>query len=159
MLPHLIELSGLGWDATAPFDAGKTLGEALLEPTRIYVKPLLKAIRETGAIKALAHITGGGFPENIPRVLPKTLAAEVDLASIPVKPVFRWLASTGGVAEREMLRTFNCGIGMIAVVPADKASEVTAVLMAEGETVVTLGRMIARTEDAAGVSYKGMLAL
>jgi phosphoribosylformylglycinamidine cyclo-ligase len=159
LVRKIVELSGLGWDTTAPFDAGKTLGEALLEPTKIYVKPLLKAIRETGAIKALAHITGGGFPENIPRVLPKALAAEVDLAAIPVKPVFRWLASTGGVAEKEMLRTFNCGIGMIAVVPADKAAEVAAVLTAEGETVVTLGRMIARAEGAAGVSYKGTLAL
>jgi phosphoribosylformylglycinamidine cyclo-ligase len=123
------------------------------------VKPLLKAIRETGAIKALAHITGGGFPENIPRVLPKTLAAEVDLDAIPVKPVFRWLAATGGVAEKEMLRTFNCGIGMIAVVPADKAEAVAAILAGEGETVVTLGRMIARAEGAAGVGYKGKLPL
>jgi phosphoribosylformylglycinamidine cyclo-ligase len=159
LVRKIVELSGLGWDAKAPFDADKTLGEALLTPTRIYVKPLLKAIRETGAIKALAHITGGGFPENIPRVLPKTLAAEVDLAAIPVKPVFRWLAATGGVAEKEMLRTFNCGIGMIAVVPADKAEAVAAVLTGEGETVVTLGRMIARTDGAAGVSYKGALAL
>ena len=159
LVRKIVELSGLGWDAKAPFDGEKTLGEALLEPTKIYVKPLLKAIRETGAIKALAHITGGGFPENIPRVLPKTLAAEVDLDAIPVRPVFRWLASTGGVAEKEMLRTFNCGIGMIAVVPADKAEAVTAILTGEGETVVTLGRMVARTEGAAGVSYKGKLAL
>ena len=159
LVRKIVELSGLGWDAQAPFDAGKTLGEALLTPTKIYVKPLLKAIRETGAIKALAHITGGGFPENIPRVLPKTLSAEVDLAAIPVKPVFRWIAATGGVAEKEMLRTFNCGIGMIAVVPAEQAEAVAAILTAEGETVVTLGRMIARTEGAAGVSYKGTLAL
>ena len=159
LVRKIVEFSGLGWDAKAPFDGDKTLGEALLTPTKIYVKPLLKAIRETGAIKALAHITGGGFPENIPRVLPKTLAAEVDLDAIPVKPVFRWLASTGGVAEKEMLRTFNCGIGMIAVVPADKAEAVAAILTGEGETVVRLGRMIARTEGAAGVSYKGKLAL
>jgi phosphoribosylformylglycinamidine cyclo-ligase len=159
LVRKIVELSGLGWDTKAPFDADKTLGEALLTPTKIYVKPLLKAIRETGAIKALAHITGGGFPENIPRVLPKTLAAEVDLAAIPVKPVFRWLAATGGVADTEMLRTFNCGVGMIAVVPADKAEAVAEILTAEGEAVVTLGRMIARAEGAAGVSYKGKLAL
>jgi phosphoribosylformylglycinamidine cyclo-ligase len=159
LVRRIVELSGLGWDAKAPFDTDKTLGEALLTPTKIYVKPLLKAIRETGAIKALAHITGGGFPENIPRVLPKTLAAEVDLDAIPVKPVFRWLAATGGVAEKEMLRTFNCGIGMIAVVPADKAEAVAAILAGEGETVVTLGRMIARAEGAAGVGYKGKLPL
>jgi phosphoribosylformylglycinamidine cyclo-ligase len=159
LVRKIVELSGLGWDAKAPFDDEKTLGEALLTPTRIYVKSLLKAIRETGSIKALAHITGGGFPENIPRVLPKAFAAEVDLDAIPLKPVFKWLASVGGVAEKEMLRTFNCGVGMIAVVPADKAAEVAAVLEAEGETVVTLGRMIARSEGDAGVSYKGQLAL
>jgi len=159
LVRKIVELSGLGWDARAPFDADRTLGEALLEPTKIYVKSLLKAIRETGAIKALAHITGGGFPENIPRVLPRALVAEVDLTTIPVKPVFRWLASTGGVAEKEMLRTFNCGIGMICVVAANRAAEVAAVLTTEGETVVTLGRMIARAEGAAGVSYKGTLAL
>jgi phosphoribosylformylglycinamidine cyclo-ligase len=159
LVRKIVELSGLAWDAKAPFAEDMTLAEALLTPTKIYVKPLLKAIRETGAIKALAHITGGGFPENIPRVLPKTLAAEIDLAAIPVKPVFRWLAAQGGVAEKEMLRTFNCGIGMIAVVPADQAEAVAAVLTQEGETVVTLGRMVARDEGAAGVSYKGSLAL
>jgi phosphoribosylformylglycinamidine cyclo-ligase len=159
LVRRIVELSGLGWSAPAPFGTDKSLGEALLEPTRIYVKPLLKAIRETGAIKALAHITGGGFPENIPRVLPKTLAAEIELGAIPVPPVFSWLASTGGVAEREMLRTFNCGIGMILVVPAERASDVSAILAAEGESVVTLGRMVARTEGAPGVSYKGKLGL
>jgi phosphoribosylformylglycinamidine cyclo-ligase len=159
LVRKIVELSGLGWEAKAPFEDGKTLAEALLEPTKIYVKPLLKAIRDTGVIKALAHITGGGFPENIPRVLPKTLAAEIDLAAIPVKPVFRWLASVGGVAEKEMLRTFNCGIGMIVVVPETEANRVASVLTEEGETVVALGRMIARAEGAAGVSYKGSLAL
>jgi len=159
LVRRIVELSGLKWDDRAPFDAEKSLAEALLEPTRIYVKPLLKAIRETDAIKALAHITGGGFPENIPRVLPKSLSAEIDLAAIPVKPVFRWLAATGGVAEKEMLRTFNCGIGMIAVVSPDKAEAVAEVLAGEGETVVRLGQMVARPEDEAGVIYKGRLAL
>jgi phosphoribosylformylglycinamidine cyclo-ligase len=159
LVRKIVEMSGLGWEASAPFEPQKSLAEALLTPTRIYVKPLLGAIRESGAIRALAHITGGGFPENIPRVLPKTLAAEIDLAAIPVKPVFRWLAATGGVAEREMLRTFNCGIGMIAVVPADQAVAVSAMLADAGETVVTLGRMIARAEGAPGVAYKGALAL
>jgi phosphoribosylformylglycinamidine cyclo-ligase len=141
LVRRIVELSGLGWDGPAPFEAGKSLGEALLTPTKIYVKPLLKAIRETGAIKALAHITGGGFPENIPRVLPKTLAAEVDLDAIPVKPVFRWLASTGGVAEREMLRTFNCGIGMILVADPARAGAIGAALEARGETVRVIGRI------------------
>ncbi|MGN6448264.1 MAG: AIR synthase-related protein, partial [Brucella intermedia] len=108
-------------------------------------------------IKALAHITGGGFPDNIPRVLPEGLAAEIDLASISVPPVFSWLAKTGGVAPNEMLRTFNCGIGMIAVVKPEKVDEVVAALAAEGEKVVTLGQMVKREKD--GVVYKGQLAL
>jgi phosphoribosylformylglycinamidine cyclo-ligase len=159
LVRKIVELSGLDWDAPAPFAEDKKLGEALLEPTRIYVKPLLKAIRETGAIKALAHITGGGFPENIPRVLPKHLAAEIDLAAVNVPPVFSWLAKAGGVDSREMLRTFNCGVGMIAVVASENVATVSAALEAEGETVVTLGRMIARDEGAAGTVYKGTLAI
>ncbi|MEN9895255.1 MAG: phosphoribosylformylglycinamidine cyclo-ligase, partial [Pseudomonadota bacterium] len=137
----------------------KTLGEALLVPTRIYVRSLLRAIRETHGIKALAHLTGGGFPENIPRVLPKHLAAEINLAAIGVPPVFSWLAKTGGVTEPEMLRTFNCGIGMIVVVAPEQAKAVTDVLAREGEKVVELGRMIPRPDGAAGVQYQGSLAL
>jgi phosphoribosylformylglycinamidine cyclo-ligase len=159
LVRKIVELSGLSYDAPAPFAPEKKLGEALLTPTRIYVKPLLKAIRETGAIKALAHITGGGFPENIPRVLPKHLAAEIDLASVKAPAVFSWLAKTGGVAPNEMLRTFNCGVGMIAVVSPEKADEVAAVLEAEGETVFRLGRMVARAEGAHGTVYKGTLTL
>ena len=81
------------------------------------------AIRETGAVKALAHITGGGFPDNIPRVLPKNLSAQIDIARIPVRPVFKWLAKTGGIAEKEMLRTFNCGIGMVLIVAEKHAAK------------------------------------
>ncbi len=159
LVRKIVEISGLAYDAPAPFAPEKKLGEALLTPTRIYVKPLLKAIRETGAIKALAHITGGGFPENIPRVLPKHLAAEIDLAAVKAPAVFSWLAKTGGVAPNEMLRTFNCGVGMIAVVSPDKADQVAAVLEAEGETVFRLGRMVARAEGAHGTVYKGSLTL
>ena len=159
LVRKIVALSGLAWDAPAPFNTEKSLGEALLEPTRIYVKPLLKAIRETGSIKALAHITGGGFPENIPRVLPENLAAEIDLGSIPVPSVFSWLAGTGGVAPTEMLRTFNCGIGMIAVVAAENAQAVTEALAAEGEAVVALGRMVARENGAPGTIYRGTLGL
>ena len=159
LVRKIVGLSGLGWDAPAPFADGKTLGEALLEPTRIYVTPLLAAIRRTNAIKALAHITGGGFPENIPRVLPKHLAAEIDLSAFAVPAVFSWLAKTGGVEAREMLRTFNCGIGMIAVVAAQDADAVREALAAEGEKVVTLGRMVSRAEGEAGTVYKGTLAL
>ena len=159
LVRRIVELSGLGWQDAAPFAAGQTLGEALLTPTRIYVKSLLSAIRSSGAIKALAHITGGGFPDNIPRVLPETLAAEINLSAIPVPAVFSWLAKTGGVEAHEMLRTFNCGVGMIVVVPADKAELVAETLKAEGETVVTLGRMIARDADQQGVVYQGTLSL
>ncbi|MEZ2129183.1 MULTISPECIES: phosphoribosylformylglycinamidine cyclo-ligase [unclassified Sinorhizobium] len=159
LVRKIVEISGLDWDAPAPFAEGKKLGEALLTPTRIYVKPLLKAIRETGALKALAHITGGGFPENIPRVLPKHLTAEIDLAAVDVPPVFSWLAKTGGVEAKEMLRTFNCGVGMIIVVAPENAAAVTAVLEADGEKVIKLGRMIARAESIAGTAYKGTLSI
>ncbi|WP_426239731.1 phosphoribosylformylglycinamidine cyclo-ligase [Pararhizobium sp. DWP1-1-3] len=158
LVRKIVSLSGLAWDAPAPFGEG-TLADVLMTPTRIYVKPLLKAIRETGKLKALAHITGGGFPENIPRVLPKHLAAEIDLTAIQAPAVFSWLAKTGGVAANEMLRTFNCGVGMIVVVAAEDADQVTSVLKAEGETVFALGRMVARDEGAAGTIYKGTLTL
>ncbi len=159
LVRKIVELSRLAWDAPAPFAEGESLGRALLAPTRIYVKPLLKAIRETGALKALAHITGGGFPENIPRVLPKHLAAEIDLGAFRVPSVFSWLSKAGGVAQNEMLRTFNCGIGMILVVAEKDAARVAEVLASEGETVVTLGRMVARADGAPGTVYKGTLAL
>jgi phosphoribosylaminoimidazole synthetase len=159
LVRRIVSVSKLAWEDAAPFAEGKSLGEALLTPTRIYVRPLLRAIRETGAIKALAHITGGGFPENIPRVLPTNLAAEIDLDSIPVTPVFSWLAETGGVEAKEMLRTFNCGIGMIAVVAAENAQAVTDILSAEGEVVVPLGRMVTRAESGPGVIYQGSLNL
>lgn len=157
LVRRIIEKSGLKWSDKAPFATGLTLGEALLEPTRIYVRPILKAIRETHGIKALAHITGGGFPENIPRVLPKDFAAELDLNEIDVPPVFSWLAKTGGVAPAEMMRTFNCGIGMVTVVAAGQAAQVAAVLQAAGETVTPIGRIVPRRD--AGVIYRGALAL
>jgi len=151
----LVEMSGIAWDALAPFDDSKTLGDALLMPTKIYVKPLLAAIRETSAIKAMAHITGGGFTENIPRVLPKHLAAKIDLNSVKLPPVFQWLRATGNIAQKEMLKTFNCGTGMIVVVASDNVEAVKAVLKREGETVCVLGTLIAREADA--VNYDGQL--
>ncbi|MBB6260196.1 phosphoribosylformylglycinamidine cyclo-ligase [Paenochrobactrum gallinarii] len=157
LVRRIVELSGLGWKDEAPFKAGETLGQALLTPTRIYVKSLLEAIRSSDGIKALAHITGGGFPDNIPRVLPEGLAAEVDLTSIDVPAVFSWLAKVGGVEMHEMLRTFNCGIGMIVVVTPEKADEVTKILEQQGEKVAKLGRMVKR--EAEGVVYQGKLAL
>src|SRR5581483_8261254 len=125
--------------APAPFSPVMTLGGALLAPTKLYVRSCLRAIRETGAVKALAHITGGGFTDNIPRVLPKHLGVGIDLARLPVLPVFKWLAEQGGIAELELLRTFNCGIGMIAVIKADAIKAVSNVLKDEGETVSLLG--------------------
>ncbi|ODT17616.1 MAG: phosphoribosylformylglycinamidine cyclo-ligase [Kaistia sp. SCN 65-12] len=157
LVRKIVELSGLGFDAPAPFAPELSLGRALLEPTRIYVKPLLAAIRATGGIKAMAHITGGGFVDNIPRVLPDALAASVDLDAVTVPPVFGWLSKTGGVAEREMLRTFNCGVGMIVVVAPEAADAVTAALAAEGETVMRLGTLVPR--DGEGVLFSGALAL
>jgi phosphoribosylformylglycinamidine cyclo-ligase len=151
--------SKLKWSAPAPFDKRKKLGAAVLAPTRIYVKSCLAAIRETGAIKALAHITGGGFPDNIPRVLPKHLGAGIDITRIPVLPVFQWLARTGGIAEKEMLRTFNCGIGMIAVVEARAAAKVTAILKREGESVVQLGELVTAAKDKPRVTYTGRLGI
>ncbi len=152
----IAEHSRLGWSAPAPFETSISLGEAMLRPTRLYVKSCLATIRETRSVKALAHITGGGFTENIPRALPKNLGVSIDLAKVPIQPIFTWLAATGGVAEAEMLRTFNCGIGMVAIVPAAQADAVTAVFSREGEKVVRMGEVIA----AAGgerVRYRGKL--
>ncbi len=150
--------SGLAWDAPAPFDAARSLGEALLTPTRLYVRSCLAAIRNTRAVKALAHITGGGFTENIPRVLPRGLAVALDLDRVPVLPVFCWLAATGDVSEQEMLRTFNCGIGMVAVVEARAAAAVSEQFAANGESVVNLGEVVAGRGDAR-VEYRGRLKL
>src|SRR5690606_28181696 len=155
LVRRIVAESGLGWEAPAPFDAARTLADALLVPTRIYVKPMLAAIRGTHGIKALAHITGGGFVENIPRVLPHDYAAEIDLEAFDVPPVFEWLAQAGGVEEGEMLRTFNCGIGMVAVVAAGQAAQVAAVLTKAGEHVTTLGRIVAARE--ARVVFNGRL--
>ncbi len=157
LVRRIVERTGLAWDAPAPFAPGQTLARALLTPTRLYVKPLLKAFKATTGIKALAHITGGGFPDNIPRVLPKSLACALDLNAIPVLPVFKWLAREGNVAEAEMLRTFNCGIGMIIVADAAKAGEVAKALADAGEHPVQIGVIEARKDDA--VPTFGQLAL
>ncbi|MBW3098742.1 phosphoribosylformylglycinamidine cyclo-ligase [Pseudohoeflea coraliihabitans] len=159
LIRRIVAASGLAYDAPAPFAPEQSLAEALLAPTRIYVKPLLQAIRETGAIKALAHITGGGFIENIPRVLPEQLAAQIDLDAIPVPAVFGWLADQGQVAAEEMLRTFNCGIGMVVVVGAAEAEAVSQTLENEGETVVRLGHIGSRAAGGAGVVTSGTLKL
>ncbi len=155
LVRRIVELSGAAFDAPAPFDGTRSLARALMEPTRIYVKPLLAAFRAGPHIKALAHITGGGFIDNIPRVLPEGLAASIDLDEVRVPKVFGWLARTGGVAEREMLRTFNCGVGMIVVVAPEAADAVTQLLSEEGESVMRLGTIVA----GEGVVFSGSLAL
>src|SRR5215213_6315406 len=139
LVRKIVESSGLGFEAQAPFSPVMTLGGSLLTPTRLYVKSCLRAIRESGAIKGLAHITGGGFTDNIPRVLPKHLGVGIDLARLPVLPVFKWLAEQGGMAELELLRTFNCGIGMIAIVKSDAIENVTDILTKGEQRVVYNG--------------------
>ena len=150
--------AGLSWDQPAPFEPSRSLGEALLTPTRLYVRSCLAAIRQTGAVKALAHITGGGFTENIPRVLPKNLAVSIDLDRVPVLPVFKWLASSGRIGEQEMLRTFNCGIGMVAVLDPGSATAAIDCFAANGETVVQLGEIVPASGDAR-VNFRGRLDL
>ncbi|MFP1643268.1 phosphoribosylformylglycinamidine cyclo-ligase [Pontitalea aquivivens] len=147
----VVELSGLGWDAAAPF-AEASLGAALLAPTRLYVKQALAAVR-AGGVHALAHITGGGLTENLPRVLPEGLGATIDLSSWQLPPVFRWLAETASMAETELLKTFNCGIGMICVVAPDRAGALRNLLEAQGETVTVIGTVT----EGQGVNYRGRL--
>jgi phosphoribosylformylglycinamidine cyclo-ligase len=159
LVRKIVERTGLRWSAPAPFDPARELGAALLEPTRIYVKSCLAALRATKAVKALAHITGGGFPDNIPRVLPQGLGVMLDLPRVPVPPIFRWLADVGQVAEAEMLRTFNCGVGMVAVVAPGEADAVGNALVREGETVVPIGEVVAIAGDTARVAYRGHLDL
>ncbi|MEO0498423.1 MAG: phosphoribosylformylglycinamidine cyclo-ligase [Pseudomonadota bacterium] len=148
LVRRIADQAGLDWASPCPWSETQTLGEALLEPTRIYVKPLLAAISETASVKAMAHITGGGFVENLPRVLPDHLAAQLDIAQLPSLPVFDWLERSGGVAKREMLRTFNCGVGMVVICSPDAQEQVQNVLEREGESVVVLGQLAARTGDA-----------
>jgi phosphoribosylformylglycinamidine cyclo-ligase len=150
--------AGLSWDKPAPFEPSRSLGEALLTPTRLYVRSCLAAIRQTKAVKALAHITGGGFTENIPRVLPKNLSVSIDLDRVPVLPVFKWLASSGRIGEQEMLRTFNCGIGMVAVLDPIGAKAASDSFAANGETVVQLGEVRSASGDAR-IGFRGHLDL
>lgn len=158
LVRRVVERSGLNWAADAPFAPGQSLGTALLEPTKLYVKSVLQVIRATGAVKALAHITGGGMTENLPRVLPAGTVARIDLTNLTVPPVFRWLAATGGIAPEEMLRAFNCGIGMAIVVDAADEERVADAFADAGESVVRLG-VIEPGEGAAHVVYDGALQL
>jgi phosphoribosylformylglycinamidine cyclo-ligase len=172
LVRRLVAEARLGWDAAAPWQPELSVAEALLVPTRIYVKPLLAAIRATGgsgpkgAVKGLSHITGGGLSENLPRVLPANAGARIDLASFEPPPVFGWLAETGLLDDAEMLRTFNCGIGMVVVADKARAGDVLNALRDAGEKPVTIGEIIPPTGvkssakgkgEAEAVSYSGTL--
>jgi phosphoribosylformylglycinamidine cyclo-ligase len=143
LVRRIVALSGLPLEAPAPFEPSRSLAQALLTPTRLYVKPLLKAIAACDAIMALAHITGGGFPDNLPRVLPDRLAVALDLGAFAPPAVFGWLADIGGVGAAEMLRTFNCGIGMVAFVAAERCAEATRALADAGLAPIRLGEIVA----------------
>ncbi len=144
LIRKLVETMGANWSDPAPFDPGASLGDALLTPTRIYVKSVLAAIRKTGAVKALAHITGGGLTENLPRVLPKGLGAHIDLGKLAAPPVFGWIAAQGDVAPEEMLRTFNCGAGLVIITSASDGDAVLASLAQSGESAILLGEVESR---------------
>ena len=157
LVRRILEVQGCDPAGPAPFDDSRPLQNLLLAPTRIYVKPCLAAIA-AGGIRALAHITGGGLVENLPRVLPAGLAAVLDGLAWPLPPVFRWLSAAGGVAPEEMLRTFNCGIGMVAVVEPERAEAVAAALGEAGERVHRIGRIVARDEAAAPLDAGALAA-
>jgi phosphoribosylformylglycinamidine cyclo-ligase len=162
LVRKVVERTGLRWDAPAPFASGKTqgmnLGDAIITPTKLYVKSCLTTIRSTKAVKALCHITGGGFPDNIPRVLPNGIGARIDLTKIPVLPVFKWLAKQGGIAQNEMLRTFNCGVGMIGVVAARDADAVLTAFKQAGEHAFVVGE-VTRAGSGERVTFNGSLDL
>lgn len=153
LVRRIVADAGLDWDAVCPWDADTRLGAAVLTPTRLYVRPVLQALR-AGGLHAAAHITGGGLTENLPRVLPEGLGAAIDLTAWRRPQVFAWLAEQGGVAEAEMLRTFNCGIGMVLVVAPERADGIASMLAEAGERVVPLGHVT----EAPGIAYSGTLA-
>ncbi len=153
LIRKLIELNDLDYASPAPFAEDTTLGEALLVPTRIYVKSLLSAVQTCKGIKGFAHVTGGGFVENIPRILPEGSVAHIDLGTIEPPPVFGWLQSAGGMDEREMLTTFNCGVGMICVVAEQHADGVMLTLAEMGEEVVRLGEIAAARQNGEPVEF------
>jgi len=152
LVRRIVARAGLSWDAPAPF-ANTQLGAAWLAPTRLYVRSALASLR-LGGVHGLAHITGGGLTENLPRVLPDGLGVEVDLSAWGLPPVFRWLAEEGQLDRDELLKTFNAGIGMVVVVDADAAEDVAEALRTAGETVHRIGTVV----PGEGVRYTGTLA-
>ncbi len=151
LVRKIVEVSGLAWDDESPFGEG-TLGAALLTPTKLYVKGAVAALRGD-CVNALAHITGGGLTENLPRVLPEGLGAEIDLNAWDLPSVFKWLTATGGMAEAELLKTFNSGVGMIAVMPEDHVAAAKEAFASDGHVAFEMGHIT----NGAGVTYKGSL--
>ncbi len=154
LIRQIVDSCALDYDAPAEF-AEATLGEALLTPTRIYVESALAAHR-AGLLKGLAHITGGGFAENVSRILPDDAAAEIDAKSWTLPPVFRWLMRAGEIAPGDMVSTFNCGIGMIAVVGAGDAAEAARLFTETGSAAVEIGRVVERTPQLPTVTLTGL---
>jgi phosphoribosylformylglycinamidine cyclo-ligase len=159
LVRRIVAAAGLAWDAPAPFAPGQSLAAALLAPTRLYVRACLAAIA-AGGVRALAHVTGGAFADKVPKAFPPGTVAEFDLGAWPVPAVFAWLAKAGGVSPAEMLRTFNCGIGMVAAVDPARVDAVTAAFRSAGETVHRIGRLraAARPEAEASASFNGLTA-
>ena len=153
LVRRIVEQSGLGWDAQSPY-SDVTLGEDLLRPTRIYVKGAVAAMASGDGLHGLAHITGGGLTENLPRMLPEGLGAEVDLDAWRLPAVFQWLQAQGGIVEAELLKTFNCGIGMVAAVAPDAVEVVSQAFRDDGHDVIVLGHVT----DGDGVTYRGALS-
>lgn len=143
LIRKILADQNLAFTSPAPFDPSRTLADILLEPTRLYIRPLLSALRAGIEIKGLAHITGGGLLENIPRVLPEGTAVTLSAHQWPLPPVFQWLAQNGGLSTHELARTLNCGIGMVAIVAPDDAGPLTRALEQAGETVFTIGHVTA----------------
>lgn len=154
LVRKLVETSGLDWASECPWQSGTTLGAALLEPTMLYVTGAVAAMKLPGALHGLAHITGGGLTENIPRMIPEGLQAEIDLGAWQLPPVFEWLAGQGGMAQDEMLKTFNCGIGMVAAVAPDHEAAARQAFEDAGHSVAEIGRV---TAGAGQVVYSGQL--
>jgi phosphoribosylformylglycinamidine cyclo-ligase len=154
LIRKLVSELGLGYDRPAPFDESKSLGEALLAPTRIYVRQCLAGLK-TGRVRALAHITGGGIVENLPRVLPKGVVAEVDAAQWPLPPVFEWTMREANLPPQEMCRTFNCGVGMIAVVAPGDVIDVANALGSLGDDVHEIGRIATYEPGVAATTVVG----
>ncbi|MDJ1007015.1 MAG: phosphoribosylformylglycinamidine cyclo-ligase [Paracoccaceae bacterium] len=152
LVRKLVERAGLGWADPAPWDDDLSVAESLLTPTEIYVSPAQKAVAR-GGVRALAHITGGGLTENLPRVLPEGLGAEVDLGAWQAGPLFRWAQATGGLSDAEMLRTFNCGIGLVLVIDPGRAEAVGAALRDAGTGASVIGHVA----EGEGVRVTGAL--